>query len=51
MTHVIIGSVVTIRREKENSVDNWLYRIELLQRRNKNKTKKDSYKIFLEGRT
>jgi hypothetical protein len=46
MTHVIIVSVVEMRREKENSVDNWLYRIELLQRRNKNKTKKKSYKIF-----
>ena len=46
MTHVIIGSVVEMKREKETSVDNWLYRIELLQRRDKNKTKKDSYKIF-----
>ena len=46
MTHVIIVSVVEMRREKETSVDNWLYRIELLKRRNKNITKKDSYKIF-----
>jgi hypothetical protein len=46
MTHVIIVSVVEMRRGKETSVDNWLYRIELLQRRDKNKTKKDSYKIF-----
>ncbi len=37
---VIIVSVVDMRREKEISVDNWLYRIEILQRRNKNKTKK-----------
>jgi len=37
MTHVIIVSMVEMRREKENSVDNWLYRIEILQRRNKNK--------------
>jgi hypothetical protein len=37
MTHVIIVSVVEMRREKENSVDNWLYRIELLQRRNNKK--------------
>jgi len=35
MTHVIIVSMVEMRREKENSVDNWLYRIEILQRRNK----------------
>ncbi len=46
MTHVIIVSVVEMRKEKENSADNWLYRIELLQRRDKNKTKKDLYKIF-----
>jgi hypothetical protein len=37
MTHVIIVSVVEMRREKENSVDNWLYRIKLLQRRNNKK--------------
>jgi len=49
MTKVIIVSVVEMRREKEISVDNWLYRIEILQR--KTKQKKDSYKIFLGGRT
>ena len=40
MTHIIIVSVVEMRREKENSVDNWIYRIEILQRLNKNQTKK-----------
>ena len=41
MTNIITVWMMEIKRGKENNVDNWLYRVEILQKENKTKKRKD----------